>query len=80
MLFNNTMQPIIKITLITLLICGNIAALVIGIILNIRGVLIGSVICMIAMLIILYMLVFHKSTSYPPLRASHTTNNPILDV
>ena len=75
------MQPIIKITLITLLICGNIAALVTGIILNIREVIIGSVICMIAMLITLYMLVFHKSTSYPPpLTASYTTKNPILDV
>ena len=74
------MLPIIKITLITLLICGNIAILVTGIILNIKEVVIGGTICMIAMFITIYMIVFHKSTHYPPIFTSHTTNNPVLDV
>ena len=75
------MLPIIKVSLVTLIVCSNIAILITGIVLNIRELIIGGTICMIATFIMLYMFVFHKSIPKNPIRASpNAVQNPMIDV
>lgn len=75
------MLPIIKVSLVTFIVCSNIAILVTGAVLNIRELIIGGTICMIATFMMLYMFVFHKSIPKNPLKSTPTIiQNPVIDV